>query len=146
MISWPRWGHTNTHGTSDTQLDPGGPPTLLLTECPPRARKTNPTRGSLGSKFTAAVLQMLGRSYSSRTKGTHEGRCVRRRGQGEGLVPDKHPGRSSATLLPPLGRGAERHHQQTPAAQGAACNRAEEAQHPIPHSFFLLWEGKVGLK
>ena len=54
--------------------------------------------------------------------------------------------RSSAVLLPPLGRGAEQHHQQTPEAQGAACNRAEEAQHPTPHSFFLLWEGKVDLK
>lgn len=149
MISWPRWGHRNTHGTMDTQLDQGGSPALLLTECPPRARKTNPTRGSLGSEFTVAALQMLGRPYSSRRKGAHEGRCVWRRGQGGALSQTNPPGtgrvrRSSAFTL--SGKKSRAPSPADPTAQGTACSRAEEAQYPTTHSVFLLQEGKAGLK
>lgn len=122
---------------------PAGPRRVTGTAAdPPRARKTNPTRGSLGSEFTVAALQTLGRPYSSRRKGAHEGRCVRRRGQGGASSQTNPPRtgrvrRSSAVLLPCLGRRAERHHQQTPRPRAPPALRPRRHNtQPLTRSFF----------
>lgn len=146
MISWAQMG---THEHPRHTRHPAGP--RLVTDAAPDRMPTTCQEDKPNTWFSGKQVHCCRTSHSSSGKGAHKADACGEGDRETALSQTNPPGtwpvrRSSAELLPPLGEGAECHHQQTPLVQGAACARAKGAQHPTTHSFFLLWEGKVGLK